>query len=85
MTSMPMEVGDYAYGGFKVVVVASILILMQMLMVGGRLLSRKLQKVSLGIDDYVLISAVVICPVIYMAEQRLIHHRSSQSRFVGLP
>lgn len=84
MTSITMEVGDYAYGGFKVVVVASILILMQMLMVGGRLVSRRLQKVWLGIDDYVLISAAVISPVILVAEQRLIPPRSSQSRFVGL-
>ena len=59
MTSTTMEVGDYAYDGFKVIVVASILILMQMLVVGGRLISRRLQKVWLGIDDYVLISAAV--------------------------
>ncbi|KAL8784345.1 MAG: hypothetical protein Q9195_009077 [Heterodermia aff. obscurata] len=55
-----MEVGDYAYGGFKVIVVASILILMQLLVVGGRLISRRLQKVWLGFDDYVLISAAIV-------------------------
>lgn len=54
-----MDLGNYAHGGYKVVVVASILILMKVLMVGGRLLSRRLQKVWLGVDDYVLILATV--------------------------
>ena len=54
-----MDVGDYSHGGYKVVVVASLLIFMSMLMVGGRLLGRQLQKVWLGIDDYVLILATV--------------------------
>ena len=47
-----MDAGTYAHGGYKVVVVASILILMKVLMVGGRLLGRRLQKVWLGVDDY---------------------------------
>lgn len=84
MSSITMEVGDYAYGGFKVIVVASLLILMQILMVGGRLVSRRLQNVWLGIDDYVLISATVNFPIILVAELRLIRRRSSQCHFVGL-
>ena len=54
-----MEIGNYADGGYKVVVVACILILMQVLMVGGRLVGRQIQKAWLGIDDYVLIAATV--------------------------
>ena len=54
-----MDVGDYSHGGYKVVIVASLLIFMSMLMVGGRLVGRQLQKVWLGMDDYVLIIATV--------------------------
>lgn len=52
----------YSHGGYKVVVVASVLILMQTLMVSGRLLSRHLQKVALAVDDYVLFVATVSLP-----------------------
>lgn len=51
--------GSYGYGGYRVVVVASILTLMQALMVGGRLLSRRIQKARIGVDDCILISATV--------------------------
>ena len=54
-----IEVGSYGQGGYKVVIIAGVLILMQTLMVCGRLLSRKIQKVWFGIDDYFLISATV--------------------------
>ena len=75
-----MDAGNYAHGGYKVVVVASILILMQTLMVGGRLLSRRLQKVWLGIDDYVLISASVSSPYLYLTSHaQLTALRYSQS------
>ncbi|KAL9020813.1 MAG: hypothetical protein Q9185_001997 [Variospora sp. 1 TL-2023] len=51
--SMANEV-RYGNGGFKVVVVASVLIFMQFIMVFGRYLSRRLRKVLLEADDYVL-------------------------------
>ena len=56
---MAAPFGTLSNGGYKVVVVAIILIIMQTLMVAGRVISRRLQKVWLGIDDYVLISATV--------------------------
>lgn len=57
-----MLVGDessYGDEGYKVVVVASVLVLMQCLMVFGRCYSRRLQHVMLEADDYVLILATV--------------------------
>ena len=54
------DLHDYGHGGYKVVVVASVLILMQSLMVCGRLLSRHLQKAALAADDYVLFLATFI-------------------------
>ena len=59
MSDLVIEASDYGHGGLIVVVVAAILILMQVFMVGGRLLGRRIQSVWLGIDDYVLISATV--------------------------
>jgi hypothetical protein len=56
MSSNTMGFEDY---GYRVVVVALLLIVMQTLMVTGRLVSRRLQKVRLGADDYVLVSATV--------------------------
>ncbi|KAL8652631.1 MAG: hypothetical protein Q9210_002574 [Variospora velana] len=49
----------YGDGGYKVVVVASVLIFMQFIMVFGRYYSRRLQKVLLEADDYVLLLATV--------------------------
>lgn len=49
----------YGEGGYKAVVVASVLILLQFLMVSGRYYSRRMQKVMLGADDYVLLLATV--------------------------
>ena len=54
-----MNIDDYGHGGYKVVIIASVLILMQSLMVGGRLFSRHLQKTSLAADDYALFFATV--------------------------
>lgn len=50
---------QYGHGGYKVAVVSAVLILMQFLMVYGRYYSRRLQKVLLQADDYVLILATV--------------------------
>ena len=54
------NITDYGHGGYKVVIVASVLILMQSLMVGGRLLSRYLKKAPLAADDYVLFLATTM-------------------------
>lgn len=54
-----VNVASYDHGGFKVVVLAVLLIVMQLLMVGGRLTSRKLRKTGFGADDYVLLLATV--------------------------
>ena len=55
-----VSVTDYGDGGWKVVVVAGILISMQALMITGRYVSRRMRKVSLAIDDYTLLLAVVL-------------------------
>lgn len=57
-----MDVAGFGNGGYRVVVVALLLVVMQILMVTGRLVSRRLQKVVLGADDYVLVSATVSLP-----------------------
>lgn len=49
----------YTDGGYKVVVVASVLIFLQFVMVFGRYYSRRLQKVLLEADDCVLLLATV--------------------------
>ena len=49
----------YGNKGYRVAIVAILLIVMQVLMVTGRLVSRRLQKAMLGIDDYVLLPASV--------------------------
>lgn len=51
------DVNSYGQGGLKVVIVTVLLIVMQFLVVGGRLTSRRLRKVSFGADDYVLLLA----------------------------
>lgn len=53
------ETAYYGDGGYKVVVVCAILLLMQFLLVSGRYFSRKLQKLLLEVDDYVLLLAAV--------------------------
>lgn len=54
-----MDETRYSQGGYKTVVVASVLIFMQFLMVFGRYCSRRLQKVMLEADDFVLLLATV--------------------------
>lgn len=51
---------SYGHGGFKVVIVSGILIVIQFLVVGGRLASRRLRKVSFGADDYLLLLAMAL-------------------------
>lgn len=55
-----VDITSYGDGAYKVLIVAALLIVMQILMVGGRFLSRKMQKVPLGADDYVLSAATVL-------------------------
>ena len=51
------NVTSYGQGGIKVIIVTVLLIVMQFLVVGGRLTSRRLRKVTFGADDYVLLLA----------------------------
>ena len=55
-----VNVADYRDGGYKIVIVASILIAMQLLMLASRLVSRRLNQVELATDDYVLILATAL-------------------------
>ncbi|KAL9131012.1 MAG: hypothetical protein Q9217_000954 [Psora testacea] len=50
----------YGRGGWKVVVVAALLVLMQILMVCGRLVCRTLKKAGFSKDDYTLLMATVL-------------------------
>ena len=54
-----LDITSYGHGAFKVIVVAVLLIFMQILMVGGRFISRKLKRVPLAADDYVLLTATI--------------------------
>ena len=54
-----MDVGDQGNGGWKVTVVASILVFMLLTMVLGRLVSRALKKSRLQNDDFMLLVATV--------------------------
>lgn len=55
---MGLYIASYGDGGYKALVVGIVLIVMQILMVSGRILSRRLQNVRLGSDDYVLMLAM---------------------------
>lgn len=55
-----VDITSYGAGAYKVIIVAALLIVMQVLMVGGRFLSRKLRKVGLASDDYVLLTAAML-------------------------
>ena len=54
-----MDEARYVEGGYKVVIVAVILLFMQSLLVTGRCYSRRMQKIMLEADDYVLLLATV--------------------------
>ncbi|CAD6575936.1 MAG: hypothetical protein ASARMPREDX12_007649 [Alectoria sarmentosa] len=58
MTSF-VDIASYGHGAFKVIIVAAVLIILQLQVVGGRFLSRKMRKVSLAADDYVLLTATI--------------------------
>ena len=55
-----VDVTAFSDGGYKVVIVAGVLIVMLFLMVFGRLISRKLTQAGMGPDDYVLLIATVL-------------------------
>lgn len=55
-----VDITSYGHGAYKVIIIAAVLMVMQLLMVGGRFLSRKLRKVSLAADDYVLLTAMIL-------------------------
>ena len=54
-----MSVMSHGSGGWKVVLVSTILIFMQILMICGRGVSRRLKKTQLASDDYMLIVGTV--------------------------
>lgn len=54
-----MDGNRYTKGGYKTVIVAVVLVFMQLLLLSGRCYSRRLQKIMLEADDYVLILATV--------------------------
>lgn len=56
---MTMDITSYGDGGWKVTLVAAILIIMQVLAVSGRIISRSMKKARLAVDDYVLIFGTV--------------------------
>ena len=56
---MTMEITSYGDGGWKVTLVAAILIFMQLLAISGRIISRSMKKASLAVDDYFLILGTV--------------------------
>ena len=55
-----VDVTAFSNGGYKVVIVAGVLIVMLFLMVSGRLISRRLTRAGMGADDYVLLIATVL-------------------------
>lgn len=55
-----VDVTDFSHGGYKVVIVAGVLILMLLLMVTGRLVSRRLKRAGVAVDDYFLLVATTL-------------------------
>lgn len=55
-----VDITSYGDGAYKVIAVSALLIVMQILMVGGRFYSRSLRKVPLAADDYVLLTAAIL-------------------------
>ena len=55
-----VDVTPFEDGGYKVVIVAGVLILMQFLMLFGRLISRRLNHAGVAADDYVLLIAAIL-------------------------
>jgi hypothetical protein len=55
-----VDVTQFSHGGYKVIIVAGVLILMLLLMVTGRLVSRRLKRAKVAADDYVLLIATIL-------------------------
>ena len=79
-----VDVTAFSDGGYKVVIVAGVLIVMLFLMVFGRLISRRLNQAGMGADDYVLLIATVLsmglCAIAiackWLKGTELTHHES---------
>ena len=56
-----VDVTHFNHDGYKVIIVAGVLILMLLLMVTGRLVSRRLKRAKVAADDYVLLIATILC------------------------
>lgn len=54
-----VDITSYSHGAFKVIIVVAILMILQLLVVCGRFLSRKMRKVSLAADDYLLLTGTI--------------------------
>ena len=54
------DIVSYGDGAYKVIIVAALLIVMQILMVGARFASRKMRKAALAADDFVLLTAAAL-------------------------
>ena len=88
--ALDITVTELSHGGWKVMIVAVVLIVMQSLMVIGRFISRKMQKAALAADDYILLLATILtitlCGIAIACELRqhltsslVTNHRQSQS------
>ena len=55
-----VDISSYDDGAYKVIIVAALLIIMHILMVGARFVSRRLRKATLAADDYVLLIAAIL-------------------------
>ena len=82
--SVTMDVRDYDHGGWKVIVVASILVFMLVSMLLGRLVSRSLKKSTLQKDDFMLLAATVSRRRSHKL-RLLTYNRFSRSRFAPSP
>ena len=72
LSSPFVNIPEYGTGGYKIVVVAGILIIMQNIMVVGRFTSRRLNKAGCAADDYVLALATgmstILCAIAIACE-----------------
>lgn len=81
---MFLGITDCGDGGWKVIIVAVVLISLQILMVTGRFSSRMLKKVGLKVDDYVLLFAtaftIVLCALALVC--KLLNQRVRQTEIL---
>ena len=54
------DITSYGDGAYKVIIVAALLVVLQVLMVAGRFASRKMRKAPLAADDFVLLVAAAL-------------------------